>query len=346
MRVLVTGASGFLGSHLVDALITEGHEIKALVRKTSNTCFLSERGIELCYGDITDGNTLLQAVKDSKIVFHCAANVSDWGDPQTFFRVNVTGTENLLKASLEAGVDRFVHASSLTVLDVTKNHWQSDEDHPYPDTFFDSYTETKVLAEKLVKKYHQESSLSACIIRPSIIWGLGDTIVFPRLGRLIKSGKFFFVGKGNQSVSISHVSNVVEALILAGIRKEASGQIYNITDGEVLVFREFIEALAGVLDCDPPRRSIPFALAYPAAFLMELWGKVMRVESPPLFTRYGVYLTSMDAVFAISKAKKELGYEPRISFKKGLKEIGPWLKKTVEGDDGGEWRKGSQSFNS
>lgn len=336
MKVLVTGASGFLGGHLVDVLIAQGYEVKAFVRKTSHTSLLRDRGVELSYGDITDEDSLSLAVRDSKIVYHCAANVSDWGDPRTFFRVNVVGTENLLKVSSEAAVERFVHASSLTVLDVTKNHRQSDENHPYPDKYFDSYTETKVLAEKLVKRYHQEKGLSTSIIRPSIIWGPGDTIVFPRLGRLIKAGKFFFVGKGNQSVSISHVANVVEALILAGMRKEADGEVYNITDGEALIFREFIEALAGLLDCDPPRQSIPFSLAYMIAFLMEVWGKITRAKSPPLFTRYGVYLTSMNAVFDIAKARKELGYEPRISFREGLREIGPWLRKVVAGDNGGK----------
>ena len=332
MKALVTGATGFLGSHLVDALIAKGYAVTALVRKTSNINLLRKRDVELRYGDITAENTLPDAVKDSKMVYHCAANVSDWGAPQTFFQANVKGTENLLKASLEAGVDRFVHASSLTVLDVTKNHRQSDESHPYPDKFFDSYTETKVLAEKLVMRYYQEQGLSTSIIRPSIIWGPGDTIVLPRLGRLIKSGKFFFVGKGNQSVSISHVSNVVEALILAGTRKEADGEVYNITDGEEIIFREFIDALAKILDLDPTRKSIPFPLAYAVACLMELWGKMTRAESPPLFTRYGVYLTSMNAVFDISKARRELGYEPRVTFKEGLEEIGPWLRKIVGAD--------------
>ena len=100
------------------------------------------------------------------------------------------------------------------------------------------------------------------------------------------------------------------------------------------IFRELIEALAKVLDVDPPRQSIPFFLAYTLAFLMELWGKITGAESPPLFTRYGVYVTSRKAVFDISKAKNELGYEPRVNFKEGLKEIGPWIRKSVEADIG------------
>ena len=121
----------------------------------------------------------------------------------------------------------------------------------------------------------------------------------------------------------------VEALILAGIRKEAIGQVYNITDSEKITFREFIEELAKLLHLDPPKRSIPFSLAYGVAFLMELWGRMTRSESPPLFTRYGVYLTSTNAVFDISKARKELGYDPRVSFEEGLDKMGSWLRKCM-----------------
>jgi nucleoside-diphosphate-sugar epimerase len=335
MKVLVTGATGFLGSHLTDALVKKGYKVKALVRKTSNTLLLEKLGVELGYGDITDGSSLLPIFKDCEIVYHCAAKVSDWGSPQDFSQLNVEGTENILKASLKTGVKRLIHVSSLTVLGITKNHWKSDESHPYPDKFFESYTKTKVLSEKLVRKYYENEGLPVVIIRPSIIWGPGDTIILPRLVRLLKSGKFFFIGKGNQIVCLSYVSNLVDALLLAGSKNEAIGEIYNITDDEKITFKEFIEELAKALDLDPPKRSLPFSLAYGIAYLLELWGKITRAETPPLLTRYGVCLASINAVFDISKARKELGYEPRINFREGLKKTKPWLRKIMEADNVG-----------
>jgi len=330
MKVLVTGATGFLGSHLVDALLEEGYQVKALVRKTSNSDFLKKLGVELAYGDLTDKDNVFNAVKDTKAVYHCAARVSDWGSLREFYRVNVDGTENLLKASLKEEVDIFVHVSSLTTLDVTKNHWQTDENHPYPEKFFEPYTKTKVLAEKLVINYCQKEGLPVSIVRPSIIWGPGDTIILPRLVSLLKSGKFVFIGKGNQSICLSYVSNVVDALLLVGTHKEAIGEIYNITDGEAISYRKFIEKLANLLNLDLPTKSIPLFLAYGIACLMELWGKMTKTDNPPLLTRYGVYLASANVVFDISKARKDLGYEPRICFNEGLKKVAPWLRKITE----------------
>ncbi len=333
MKVLVTGASGFLGSHLIDALINQGYQVKALVRKTVNPNLLNKPGLELCHGDITDKNILSCAVKDSIIVYHCAAKVSDWGSAKPFFKVNVEGTENLLKASLREKVERFVHVSSLTVLDISKNHWLSDEGHPYPEKYFESYTKTKVLAEKLVMRYYREEGLPVVIVRPSVIWGPGDTTILPRLISLLKSGKFFFIGKGNQKINLSYISNAVDALLLAGTGKKAVGQIYNIADDEQITFNGFIKELASLLNIDPPVKSIPFPLAYLIASFLELWAKAARSKTPPLLTRYGVYLASSQAVFDTSKAKNELGYQPRVSFEEGLQTTGHWLKKTIEQDN-------------
>ena len=326
MNALVTGATGFLGSHLAKALAQRGYNVRALVRNTSKLSRLQGQDIENVEGNLLDIDSLKKATSGQNIVFHNAGIVNEWGKRETFYKVNVDGAKNLLEACLASGIKRFVHTSSVTVLGKPCGKSPMDETFPYTERYFEFYTETKILSEKVVLDYYNKEKLPVTVIRPGIIWGPGDTTILPRLERLTRKGFVFNMGKGNNVLCLSYVSNVVEGLILAAESPVAIGQIYHITDDEKITSQTFFTELTKIMGLHPPTISIPFSVLYATAYIWETLAKSMKLSKPPLITRYGVCLLGYDFNYDISKAKRELGYSPKTSFKEGMENIARWYK--------------------
>lgn len=326
MNALVTGATGFLGSHLAKALAQRGYNVRALVRNPRKLSRLNGYDIETVEGNLLDPSSLKKATSGQDIVFHNAGMVDQWGKRETFYNVNVDGTNNLLKACLSSGIKRFIHSSSVTVLGKPRNNSPMDETFPYAEHTFEFYTETKILSEKAVLDYYEKEGLPVTVIRPGIIWGPGDTTILPRLERLTRKGLIFNIGKGNNVLCLTYISNLVEGFILAAESPEAIGQIYHITDDEKITSRTFFTELAIAMGLKPPAFSIPFSVLYATAYLWETLAKSMRLSKPPIITRYGICLLGCDFNYDISRAKRELGYNPKTSFKEGMENTARWYK--------------------
>lgn len=324
MKALVTGATGFLGSHLARALVEGGHTVRALVRSTSNRSLLRGLDIEYVEGYLQDARSLRKAAEGQDVVFHTAAMVVEWGKKEDFFRINVDGTRNLLDACLAAGVQRCIHTSSLTVLGIHFDTTALDEQSPYTDKHFELYTETKIQSEKLVIEYARTKNLPAIIIRPGIIWGPGDTTFLPRLHPLAKYHLLCYISGGHNPLCLSYVANLVDALILAAESPGAVGSIYNITDSETVTSRMFFSGLSKALDCSPPFYSLPYSIVYGLGGLSEVAAKLLRFKNEPLLTRFAVNLLSCRGTYHIEKARQELGYNPRVTFEEGMKNIARW----------------------
>ncbi|MDY6863650.1 MAG: NAD-dependent epimerase/dehydratase family protein [Thermodesulfobacteriota bacterium] len=327
MAVLVTGAGGFLGSHLIRELSVRGRKVKAMVRRKNQKDLFDLPGVETVYGDIKEPATLTTPLKDIETVFNCAALVSEWGKKKKFYSTNVYGTKNLLEASKNAGVNRFIHISSLVVIGISTKHYNSDESRPYTKKVFDPYSETKIHSEKVVREYHHTSGLQTTILRPSVIWGPGDRNIFPRLFQIMNNGTFFLINGGRQTISLTYVDNLVEAMLLAEQREEAKGEIYHIVDGWKCTFKEFLNRLLEKAEKKPVSRSVPFTLAYLIAYLTEVKAKLLHEENPPLLTRFGLYLMSNNSEFDCSKAQRELNYSARVGLEEGLEKTAAWIKK-------------------
>ena len=326
MNVLVTGATGFLGSHLAKTLAQRGYNVRALVRNTGKLSRLQGHDIETFEGNLLDIDSLKKSTDGQDIVFHNAGMVDQWGKRETFYNVNVDGTKNLLEACLSSGIKRFVHTSSLTVLGKPRGKSPMDETSPYTERYFEFYTETKILSEKAVLDYYNKGKLPVTVIRPGIIWGPGDTTILPRLERLTRKGLIFNIGKGNNVLCLTYISNLVEGLILAAESPEAIGQIYHITDDEKITSRTFFTELTKIMGLHLPAISIPFSVLYATAYLFETLAKSMRLSKPPIITRYGICLLGCDYNYDISRAKRELGYNPKTSFKEGMENTARWYK--------------------
>lgn len=315
---LVSGATGFLGGHLAALLHARGWKVRALARRTSDVSRLEALGVEIVQGDVGDLASLARAAAGQRVVFHTAGKVTDWGRPEEFFRANADGTAAVVAACQQAGVERLVHVSSLTVLGLHRTGAPVDEASPYDRAAPDPYTRSKIAGEERVRAAHGERGLATTVVRPGVIWGPGDVTIVPRIVALLRRGLMVLVDGGRNHVALSHVENLAEALRLAAEAPAAAGQVYHVTDGEALDARTVIEALAEAAGAPPPRASLPFWAVHGAAAALEGWARLTGREAPPALTRYGVRLVACDCRTSLEKARRELGYRPAVSFRQGI----------------------------
>jgi nucleoside-diphosphate-sugar epimerase len=322
---LVTGATGLVGSALCRRLAGQGRRARALVQTTSDASFLDELGVELTVGDVAEEADCRRAMEGAGRVFHCAAYVSDWAEAEEMIRINVEGLQAMMDAALEAGVERFVYLSSLVVL----GHGpQVDLDESAPVVITgDTYNRTKVMAEDMAFRYHRERGLPITIIRPPYIYGPRDRQFLPRLLATMKRGTFRYIGSGFQPFSLVYVENLVDALMAAAERSEAVGQLYHITDGDPVNRRQLVDAVCDGLGLARPTRSVPYGVAKVACFLMESAYRMLGKREAPLLNRFRLKFMATPLTFSIEKARRELGYEPRFSFKEGMAETLAWWRR-------------------
>ena len=315
----VTGGSGFIGGHLIGRLVADGWNVKALARSDSSAAKVRAAGAEPVAGDLDDVAAMTAGAQGCDYAFHAAAALGDWGRREDFVRGNVAGTENALRACRDAGVRRFVHIGTEAALLVGQPLVNADETVPLRPDSKAHYSATKAMAERAVLDANGDG-FETVVLRPRLVWGPGDTTILPALKEAVEQGRFSWSGGGGHRTSTTHVENVVEGLVLAATRGEP-GNAYFVTDGEPVVFREFVTELLGTAGVEPPKRSVPLAVAKPLAALSEgIWGVLGRKSSPPL-TRLAVWLSARECTIDISKARRELGYEPVKTIEEGMVEL-------------------------
>jgi nucleoside-diphosphate-sugar epimerase len=312
----VTGGSGFIGGALIERLRAEGWTVRALARSDTAAARVGELGAEPVRGDLEDRRALEEGAAGCEVAFHCAAKVDDWGEPEEFERLNVFGTQNTLDACIAAGVRRFVHAGTEAALSAGQPLVNVTEDAPLrPDSPI-LYAASKARAEQRVRAANGDG-IETVVIRPRFVWGRGDTTLLPELIQLVESGRFRWIGGGAQLTDTTNVENTVEGLWL-GAAKATPGSVYFVTDGEPVVFREFLTSWLGTQGVSIPDQTVPTAVADAAAAVAErAWRLLRRPGSPPL-TRLAVWLSSKECTLDITRAKRELGYKPVVSREQGL----------------------------
>jgi 2-alkyl-3-oxoalkanoate reductase len=324
--VFVTGATGMIGSHLVRRLLDEGWRVRALVRPSSDTALLASWGVDLAPGDISDPpDRLAAAVAGADYVFHCAAMVSDWAPLDDMVRANVTGTRNLADAALASGrLKRMVYLSSMVVLGM---HPQRDLDESAPMIHTgDNYNLTKIKAEDLVQQYVRERRLPAVVIRPPYVYGPRDRQFLPRVLGSLKSGQFRFIGSGNHPISLLAVENLIEALYLAATRPDVVGEVFMITDGQAVTRTRLIEIVCRETGYPMPRRHVPRWLVRMACPVIEGLHALKRGGDPPLVNKFRLKFMATPLTYRIDKARRILGYEPKVDTETGLARTLAWFR--------------------
>jgi len=315
----VTGGSGFIGGALIERLRREGWEVRALARSEAAAERVRERGAEPVRGDIADAASLEGGTVGCDVCFHSAAKLGDWGDPAEFERLNVAGTENVIAACRDGGVRRLVHVGTEAALMAGQPLVNVDEDAPLRPDSPVLYSSTKAKAEQRVRAANG-NGLETVVVRPRFVWGRGDATLLPAMIELVRSGRFRWVGGGRHLTATTHVDNTVEGLWLGATRAPAGG-VYFVTDGEPVVFRDFVSELLGTQGVNIPDKSVPAGVAVAAAAAAEkAWRLTRRRGAPPL-TRFAAWVSSQECTIDISRARTELGYEPVRTREEGLAEL-------------------------
>ncbi len=320
MQALVTGGTGFIGSHLTDQLLEQGYDVRVLRRTTSSTQFLKGKKASFALGDMTDKESLVHACEQVDVVFHVAALPRDWGPKKTFFEINFDGTKNLLDACIKNKVSRFVFMSSAAVYGFPRTHKPLTEDDKKRPTA--KYGKSKLMAEQLLWEYAKKYDITVSAIRSPLVIGPRDYLIAPFLVQALKKGRLFYIGNGQQQISISDGRDVAFCLRLCGETEKAYGQVYNVKSFDSTP-KQLIETLAEKIHVTAPKTHRSYLSAYfLASFIEGLWA--LRMKQNPPFTRHKVKVLGHTRQLDITKAEQDLSYRPRYTIRSTIDDLVAW----------------------
>jgi len=322
MRILVTGGTGFTGSHLVKRLLARHHDVVVLDNQNGIASETLERqGAVLKFGSVTDADLVRECVAGCEIVYHLAAAFRKVNLPQhVYWDTNVTAMQDLLAACRDQGVRKVVYCSTQGVHGNVEDPPGNEETPIKPE---DYYQYTKYEGEKVAHTFIQDG-MDITILRPTAIYGPGDPARFLMLFRRVHSGTFFFFGDGQALYHPLYIDNFMDAFELAAEKPEARGRTYLIADKHYYTIQEIVQKIARVMDVDLKIRHYPFWPLYAVSALVEAVYKPLPAE-PPLFRRRADWFRQNRA-FQIDRARAELGYEPAVDLDEGLQRTYEWYR--------------------
>ncbi len=343
-HVFVTGAGGFLGKAICRLLRLADIKVTGFARGSYPE--LTQMGVNMKQGDITDFSRLKETMQSCDLVFHVAAKAGVWGCKDDYFKPNVQGAQNIIRACQELAITRLVYTSTPSVTFAGVDEAGIDESQPYADNFLNFYGESKALAEQLVlaashdlkhglkqgasldslQASHQGKSLKTVALRPHLIWGPNDPHLVPRVLERARAGKLKLVGKEDKLVDTIFVDNAAYAHILAAValnEPEATciGKAYFISNDQPITMAAMLNNILHCVDLPPVTKRVPSTVAYAVGTTLEWFYNVLNIKQEPIMTRFVARQLSTSHYFDISAAKKDLGYTPLISIEEGMKQL-------------------------
>ena len=327
-RVLVTGATGFLGRYLVEELINNGYEVVAQGRKENVLNRLKEQyKVDILKCSLSEIENMDLNVD---YVIHAAALSTVWGRWKDFYNSNVLGTENVIKFCMKNNVKRLVYVSSPSVYSAKYDRFDIKEEDYDKKNKLNFYIKSKILAEDLINKIDNQK-LETVIIRPRGLFGIGDTSLIPRLINANRKIGMPLFNDGKNVVDVTCVENVALSLRLAMEKEEANGKIYNITNGEPTEFKKILDKLFEELGEKANYRKMNINLMYFVASVIEAFYKLFRIYKEPMITKYTIATLGYSQSLNIEKAKQDLGYKPKLTLEEGIKKYAEYERKQNNG---------------
>ncbi|MBX9622235.1 MAG: NAD-dependent epimerase/dehydratase family protein [Gemmataceae bacterium] len=327
MTAVVTGGGGFLGGAVVRLLRRRGRAVRSFTRTAYP--WLDELGVEQSLGDLSDPAAVERAVAGAGVVFHVAAKAGVWGRRADYVATNVTGTENVLAACKKHGVRKLVYTSTPSVVHGGGDLEGADESAPYPKHFEADYPETKAVAEKAVLAA-DGPELATVALRPHLIYGPGDPHLIPRVLERARAGKLRRVGTRPVKVDVTYIDNAADAHLLAADRLDigspAAGKPYFISDGRPVDLWEFINAVLAEAGLPPVARAVSAWKARLAGRVLETAHRWLWLPGEPAMTRFVAGQLAASHWYDISAARRDLGYDPKVSTDEGLRRLGEALR--------------------
>jgi nucleoside-diphosphate-sugar epimerase len=319
--VLVSGANGFIGSHVLRYFQKKGYQVRALVRHNSDLHLIKDIDCHLVYGDLVSGKDLQHALTGVDLVIHVAGLASDWGSWEDFAAVNIAGAKHIFRAAAAARCRRFVHISSVAIHGFGRRHVSEDDGVNGP---LNAYAESKRQIEEWLFAESARTELQVCAVRPGNVFGPDDHTFIDKFLAAICEGKMALVGGGRALTCPTYIENLVAGIFLAATKTEAAGQAFLITDGGEITWRDFTTAFARALGRNKSLPTLPYGLAFGAATVLEGIYRLLAIRQPPLLTRYRIRNAGLDYHFTIAKAKRLLGYKVQVDFNEAVRRTVEW----------------------
>ncbi len=321
MKAIITGATGFLGRHLIEYLDGKGWQIIAVGRNEAVAKQWQQSHIRFKKVDLCNSKEVMAEFESADVVFHCAALSSVWGDYQSFYDANVIATQHVIQACHLHGVKRLVYVSTPSIYFDYHDRLNIKETDALPKKFVNAYAKTKYLAEQLISKAN--THIETVIIRPRGLFGEYDTSIMPRILKLARKGLLPKFKSNGNLVDLTYVVNVAHSLYLAAITPKAAGQIYNITNAESVVLEDNIQHILSELNIQTKWVRLPIGLLLNLATVLELCYRLFSKKEPPI-TRYSLGVLAFSQTLCIDKARAELRYAPIYSINQGIEYYVRW----------------------
>jgi len=320
-HIAVTGATGFLGLHLCERLLDDGYSVSILARDPEKASLFDGRVAKTVIGDIADRGVIARLVEGADIVVHLVSNFrTASGPPESYRQINLKGTENVLDASMDAGVRRFVHCSTIGVHGSVKST-PASEDSPYNPG--DLYQETKMEAELACQRAIKKGGMEIVIVRPCSLYGPGDLRML-KMFRMLSKNRFFLVGPCKENFHAVYIDDIVEGFVRAISTPGIGGETFIVGGPRYVPLEEYINIAARAVGAPPPRLRFPYGLFISAAWLCEMLCVPLRIE-PPLHRRRVRFFRNNRA-FNIDKARDVLGYRPTVDLEEGMCKTVAWYR--------------------
>lgn len=327
MKALVTGGGGFLGRYIVEKLVGRGDSVRVLGRNRYPE--LERLGIEAIQADLRDERAVIKACEKLDVVFHVAALPALWGRWKDFYGINVEGTEAVLAGCRAHGVPKLVYTSTPSVVFDRSDLRNADESRLYPSSYNCYYPQTKAMAEKLVMEANGRDGLLTTSLRPHLVWGPRDNHLIPKILERAKARQLFIVGDRSNRVDITYVENAADAHLQAADHLNAgspvAGQVYFISQGEPVVLWDFVNRLLDRLGIPKITKTISHGAALGIGAVLEFVYTILPLKGEPRMTRFLASQLARSHYFDISRARRDFGYEPKISIAEGLERLVAYL---------------------
>ncbi|NIS75872.1 MAG: NAD-dependent epimerase/dehydratase family protein [Deltaproteobacteria bacterium] len=322
-KILITGAGGFIGFHLGNNLAARGYETVGVdLHYPSESYGAENSGFRHLTGDFRNEKLMEEALRDVDVVFHLAsAHLQVSLNDADYWDINVHNIRPFMDLSQKMGVKRFVHVSSVGIYGNLKR-WPADEVAPFEPQSI--YGETKLAGELEAQRFGQEMNFPVVIIRPAWVYGPGCPRTL-KIYRALRKGRFIMIGRGNNLRHPIYISDLLDAFLLSMELESAIGEVFIIAGERAITTRELVDDFCRVLGVPRPKVQIPYAVGVAIATCSEKLSGIFKVE-PPISMRTLEFFDTNNA-FDISKARKTLGFDPKVSFEEGLKHTGDWLRK-------------------
>lgn len=329
MKALVTGANGFLGFHVVKALVRQGYEVTGMTR--NEDLRLSGLDVSQVHGDIRSYEHVEAACQGQDIVFHTAAISGIWGPWKLYHGVNTIGTKNVIEACRENSVGRLVYTSSPSVTFNGDHQIDQNESAAYPKQWLCHYPHSKALAEQSVLEANEQGRLLTCALRPHLIWGPGDRHLIPRLLKRAKAGQLRRVGDGRNRVDTIFVTNAADAHVQAAEALDndspVSGSAYFLSQDDPVNLWGWINEILQLAGVPRVKRSISYYWAHRLGFALETAAQITGAKQEPRMTRFLAAQLAKSHYFDISRAKADFGYIPTVTNRQAMEQLAKSMQK-------------------